>query len=348
MLRERIEPKWVDAFVGLFDLCGLEPGDPVAILSESQSRPVNVELAELALHRVGAKPFHVVVPSPPQSAPVPVRSTGASDAVQGSEPVIAALAASTMVVDLTVEGMLHAPELPRILKDGARLMMISNEHPDALERLAPDPALTTKVKTGIKMLRDATEMTVRSEAGTDLTIDVSEAPAAGVWGYCDRPKQVAHWPGGLVLCFPKANTVNGTLVMAPGDVNLTFKRYIETPITLTIENDYATRVDGTGVDADLFREYIAAWGDREAYAVSHVGWGMNPKARWESMAMYDKKDFQGTELRAFAGNFLYSTGANEFAKRHTLGHFDLPMRNCTVALDGVPVVERGVLQGELA
>ena len=124
MLRERIEAKWIDAFVGLFDLCGLEPGDAVAILSESQSRPVNVELAELALHRIGAKPFHVVVPSPPQTAPVPVRSTGASDAVQGAEPVIAALAASTMVVDLTVEGMLHAPELPRILGNGARLMMI--------------------------------------------------------------------------------------------------------------------------------------------------------------------------------------------------------------------------------
>ena len=82
------------------------------------------------------------------------------------------------------------------------------------------------------------------------------------------------------------------------------------------------------------RSYFAAWGDREAYAVSHVGWGMNPRARWDAMAMYDKRDFNGTELRAFAGNFLYSTGANEVAGRHTLGHFDLPLRNCTVALDG--------------
>ena len=47
------------------------------------------------------------------------------------------------------------------------------------------------------------------------------------------------------------------------------------------------------------------------------------------------------ELRAFAGNFLYSTGANEVAKRFTQGHFDLPMRNCTVQLDGVTVVDAG-------
>lgn len=348
MLRERIEAKWIDVFQKTFELCGLESGDSVAILSETQSRQVNVDLAELALQRMGMRTFHVVVPSARQSAPVPVRSTGASDAIQGNEAVIAALAASTMVVDVTVEGMLHAPELPAVMKGGTRLLMVSNEHPDALERLAPDLELTPKVKTGIKMLRDAGAMTVTSDAGTDLTVDVSDTPAAGVWGYCDRPGQVAHWPGGLVLCFPKAGAVSGTLVMAPGDVNLTFKRYIETPVRLTVESDYVTRVDGDGLDADLFREYIAAWGDREAYAVSHVGWGMNPAARWEAMAMYDKRDFQGTELRAFAGNFLYSTGANEFAKRYTLGHFDLPFRNCTVALDGTVVVDKGVLQGDLA
>jgi 2,5-dihydroxypyridine 5,6-dioxygenase len=59
------------------------------------------------------------------------------------------------------------------------------------------------------------------------------------------------------------------------------------------------------------------------------------------MALYDKRDFNGTELRAFAGNFLYSTGANEVAKRYTRGHFDLPLRNCTVELDGALVVQAG-------
>ena len=100
--------------------------------------------------------------------------------------------------------------------------------------------------------------------------------------------------------------------------------------------------------ARVMRDYFAAWGERDAYAVSHVGWGMNPRARWEAMAFYDKRDFNGTELRAVAGNFLYSTGANEIAGRHTLGHFDLPMRGCTIALDGEPVVVDGALQGELA
>ena len=99
---------------------------------------------------------------------------------------------------------------------------------------------------------------------------------------------------------------------------------------------------------DLIGAFRKAWGDKEAYAVSHVGWGMNRGARWEAMTMYDKRDCNGTEQRAFAGNFLYSTGANEVAGRHTLGHYDLPLRHCTVTLDGKPVVADGVLQGDLA
>ncbi|MDP6953493.1 MAG: peptidase M29, partial [Alphaproteobacteria bacterium] len=252
------------------------------------------------------------------------------------------------VVDLTVEGMLHAPELPAILGGGARLLMVSNEHPEVLERLKPDAALEAKVKTGIKRLAAATEMRVTSAAGTDLVIDVTEARVGGVWGWCDKPGRVAHWPGGICLCFPAKGSTNGQLVLDAGDVNLTFKRYLESPVTLTIADDYVTDIAGDGLDAELMRSYFAAWDDRDAYAVSHVGWGMNPAARWDAMVMYDKGDINGTELRAFAGNFLYSTGANEVAGRYTAGHFDLPLRHCTVTLDGEAIVSDGVLQGDLA
>ena len=343
MFTDRIEERWIAAFDSVFGLCKVERGEEVAILSETQSRRLNVELAELALLRRGARPFHVTVVSPPQTAPVPVRSTGASPALQGLRPAIKALAASAFVVDLTVEGMLHARELPDIIADGARLLMVSNEHPDALERLVPDLALTERVKAALRRVRAAKEMRVTSIAGSDLRVALAGARSAGVWGYCDRPNTVAHWPGGIVVAFPAAGSVQGRLVLDAGDVNLTFKRYLEAPVALTIEDDYVTGIEGEGTDAELFRRYWAAWGDREAYATSHVGWGLNEAARYEALTMYDQRDFNGIELRAFAGNFLYSTGANEFADRHTLGHFDLPMRNCTVSLDGETVVEAGRL-----
>jgi 2,5-dihydroxypyridine 5,6-dioxygenase len=300
-------------------------------------------LAELALSQIGARIFHVVLPTPPHSAPVPVRSTGASHALAGIVPVIDALGAASFVADLTVEGLLHAPELPAILERGSRVLYISNEHPEILERLKPDAKVREAALAGLALLQRARTMRVTSEAGTDLEIDVRDAPGGAGGGFSDAPGTIDHWPGGLVACFPAANAVNGTLVLDVGDVNLTFKRYLERPVRLRIENDYAVSVEGDGLDAELMRSYFAAWGDREAYATSHVGWGMNPAARWDALVMYDKNDTNGTELRAFAGNFLYSAGANLRAGRETLGHFDLPLRNCTVALDDVEVVRRGVV-----
>lgn len=341
MLQETIEPAWLQAFEQVLRRCALQPGDSVAVLSESQSRPILPELARLAAARLGCRVFSVMLPSVfSESLPV-ARSTGASAVIGQLAPVVSALAGSTLVVDCTVEGLMHAPELPAILKGGARVVYVSNEHPEALVRLVPGDGLEAVVKDHIKRLRGTRRMQVSSEAGTALGISLQGAVCGGNWGYTSRPGTMTHWPGGLALAFPAAGSVNGRLVLAPGDVNLTFKRYVEQPVTLHIENDYVTRIEGAGVDAELMRSYMAAWGDREAYAVSHVGYGLNPGARWDSMALYDKRDFNGTELRAFAGNFLYSTGANEVAGRHTAGHFDLPLRNCTVELDGQAVVQRG-------
>ncbi|MGE3348741.1 MAG: peptidase M29 [Ramlibacter sp.] len=345
MLQEKIEPAWLDAFESLLRRCAVQPGDTVAVLGESQSRPVLIELARLAAARVGAKAFTLLLPSIFESDQPVARSTGASNALQNMAPVVSALAGSTLVLDCTVEGLMHAPELPAILQGAngtqPRVVYVSNEHPEALARLLPGDTLEPLVKGHVKRLRAATAMQVTSAAGTDLRISLKGAAAGGNWGTTTRPGTMTHWPGGLALAFPAAGSVNGTLVLAEGDVNLTFKRYIERPVTLTIEDDYVTAIRGAGVDAELMRSYIAAWGDREAYAVSHVGYGLNPAARWDSMALYDKRDFNGTELRAFAGNFLYSTGANEVAGRYTAGHFDLPLRHCTVQLDGQTVVDAG-------
>ena len=344
MFADRIEHKWIEAFAEVLAKCAVHPGEVVAILSETQSRALNVHLAELALLRLGARAFHIVLPSARNSHPVPIRSTGASEAIEGLAPVVGALSASSLVVDLTVQGLMHARETAAILKAGARILSISNEHPEALERMRPDDALAAQVRAATKMLRASRRMSVRSAAGTALDIDMAGAATVGVWGWTDRPGTLAHWPGGIVVSFPAAGTVNGVLVLDTGDINLTFKRYLAAPIRLTIEADYVTAIEGTGPDAEMLRRGFAAWGDRDAYAVSHVGFGMNPAARYEALSMYDQRDTNGTELRAVAGNFLFSTGANEFAGRYTPGHFDIPVMGTDILLDGTPVVLHGEVQ----
>ncbi len=340
--------RWVERYAAQFKACNLRSGEVAVLLHEASSNPLIVDHVRLALESLGAAVADVRLPTPPNPGPLPIRSTGASQAIAGHRSAIAALATADFVVDCTSEGLLHAPELGQILAGGARVLMISAEHPENIERWPHDPGLAERVALGVSWLEAASVMRVTSNAGTDLTVSLAGAFRAGSHGWCTEPGSIAHWPGGLVLAFPAAGSVNGTVVLATGDVNLTFKQYLRDAVTLTVVDDYVTEVAGSGLDAELMRSYLASFDERDAYAVSHVGWGMNPGAHWEALAMWDKGDINGTELRAFAGNFLYSTGANEVAGRFTRGHFDLPMRGCTVSLDGREVVSAGRLCAELS
>lgn len=341
------EARWVKLFGDHFQRCGLTAGEVVTVLSESSSRRALVDTARLAAELAGGSVVDLVLPTPANTQAVPIRSTGASQALQGNRAAIAALAAADLVLDCTVEGILHASELGEILSGSARVLMLSNEHPENYERYRWDPDLPRRVELAASWTREAAAMHVTSAAGTDLRVRLAGAFVAGSTGLTNGPGSIAHWPGGLVAAFPAEHTVEGTVVLAPGDLNLTFKRYAETPVRLVLVDDHVVAVEGDGVDARLFRSYLEAF-DGAARATSHVGFGMNPGARWDYVELYDKSQINGTEARAVAGNFLFSTGANEHAGRFTAGHFDLPLLGHTITLDGRIVVEDGRLVPELA
>ena len=92
MLTDRIESGWISAFARVFDLCAIRRGETVVILSESQSRPLNVHLAELALGQLGLQWAEIRVPTPVHPAGPVMRSTGGSQALNGQDWAVGALA----------------------------------------------------------------------------------------------------------------------------------------------------------------------------------------------------------------------------------------------------------------
>ncbi len=334
-------PAWIDAFQRVFELCKMTKSETIIILSETGSRSLNVDITKAALTRMGLDYTSVTVETPPPADGPIIRSTGACEALNTAPDAVAKACEADVVLDLTIEGLMHARQTGKILQSGARILNISNEHPDILARLVPTPDMKDLVKDAVGKCRGASVMTVTSDAGTDLNVDMTGAATVGIWGFTDRPGTLAHWPAGLLVSFPREGKVNGQLVFQPGDINLTFKRYFDSEVIFTLKDDFVTDIAGKGADAKLMRTYFEGFNDPLAYATSHVGWGLNPASRYEALTMYDKHDLNGTELRALAGNFLYSTGANEFAKRFTRGHFDLPMLGCDIALDGQLVVKAG-------
>jgi 2,5-dihydroxypyridine 5,6-dioxygenase len=124
---------------------------------------------------------------------------------------------------------------------------------------------------------------------------------------------------------------------------------VQDRITLTVRDGYAVKVEG-GLDAELLQDYIQSFNDPEAYAISHIGWGLQDRARWSVLSLYDREQTIGMDARAFAGNFLFSLGPNTEAggTRNTPCHIDIPLRHCTVRLDGEAVTRDGKVLDEVA
>jgi 2,5-dihydroxypyridine 5,6-dioxygenase len=343
MFADRIEGKWILMFRDFLVASGVTQDSLVGIICETQSRELNVHLAELALGIIGARSFKLVSTTPRVTTVVPTRSTGTSASMSGLGPIIRGLSPCDLILDLTIEGMLHSPELHEILATGSKALYVLNEHPEALERLDLGTDGISTTLRNAEIIEKGNMMRVTSAAGTDLTVEMKGGHPVAITGIVDKPGSLGHWPGGLVAITPPAGCANGKIVVNVGDMNCTFKRYLERPMTLHIENDVIVQVDGDGVDAELFRSYSAAWNEVNAMTTAHFGWGTNRHARWESMAMYDKSDTNGIEARTFAGNFLVGIGASHVAHRETQNHFDLPLRNTTVHVDGKLIVDQGNL-----
>ena len=212
MLADRIEAKWIDAFCEIFERCAVKPGDTAAILSETQSRALNVHLAELALLRMGAKPFHIVVPTPRNREVVPVRSTGASDRDPEARARRQRIAAGGLRCRLHHRGAdARGGDAGDSQSRRAHSGHLERTSGGARAHGAGYGAGNARARRRVKMLRGSKRMRVTSKAGTELDVDMAGASTVGVWGWTDRPGTLAHWPGGIVVSFPKSKTVNGTV-----------------------------------------------------------------------------------------------------------------------------------------
>ena len=257
----------------------------------------------------------------------------------GNPPAIAALKASDLVLDLMT--LLFSPEQHEILKAGSKILL-AVEPPEILARMVPTEEDYQRVQAGMRLLENASLMRVTSSAGTDLQLPFGQYPVTGEYGFVDQPGRWDHWPSGFVFTWPDEGMASGRIVLDKGDVLLPMKSYVTEQIVLTVEQGFVSRIEG-GVDADMLREYMASFNDPEAYAISHIGWGLQKRAFWSTLGLYDREASIGMDARAVSGNFLFSLGPNNEAggSRTTACHIDIPMRGCNVFLDELQVVRQG-------
>jgi 2,5-dihydroxypyridine 5,6-dioxygenase len=314
-------------------------GETVCVVSDLDTRREYIQAAFAAADDLGADIYELCVNSLPSWTKVGVPTIGQC------KGTLEAVRAADLVVIFHVP--LFTKWLKQVLDGGTRVLMIIDA-PDDLEQLMAPPGLKEACKHAEHLYRNSKTVHVTSEAGTDLTYTCGEYPVMTQWGYADERGHFDHWGGGHIHTFPNEGSAQGTVVMQPGDiVILPYCRYVADPVKLEIREGHIVGIEG-GMDAKLMRDWLedgrSSPRDRDPYAVSHLGWGMNPQALWYGIALHGElPERHRAAARAFPGNFLFSTGPNTQGggKRNTRGHYDVPMRDCSVALDGKVVIDRG-------
>ena len=331
----------IEAWRQVLELSRLQPGQTVTILTGAATHPQTLRTAQLAVQAAGAVLNRLDLPPVNGEKSLsrdPLAYLGTTP-LTGNRAAMAALKASDLVLDLMT--LLFSPEQQEILAGGTKILL-AIEPPEVLLRCVPTAEDRTRVKAAAEKLARAKTMQVSSPAGTEIRFPLGEFPVISEYGFVDEPGRWDHWPSGFLFTFPNEGGASGRIVIDRGDILLPQKAYVTEPIQLTVEKGYATRIEG-GLDAELLREYMASFNDPEGYAISHIGWGLQPRARWSTLWLYDKEDSIAMDARAFEGNFLFSLGPNNEAggSRTTACHIDIPLRNCTVKIDGTEVVRDG-------
>ena len=324
-----------------FELCKVGPGQTVAVVSDLGTRPEYIQASFAAAEEMGFDIYDMRVNTIPGWTKVGVPTIGQC------KGTLEALMAADMILIFHIP--LFSAWLRKVMDKGVRVQMVIDS-PDDLLNLQSPPGLKDALMYAHHLYENTRRVHVTSKAGTDLTFTRGEYPVMTQYGFADEPGHFDHWGVGLLHTFPDEGSANGTVVIMPGDiVILPYCRYVQDRIHLQIENGHVTRIEG-GLDAMLMRDWLeegkTSPEDRDPYAVSHLGWGMNPQCRWDNLALNgDIPEHNRAAARSFPGNFLFSTGPNSQGggKRTTRGHYDVPMRSCTIRLDDKTVVEDGRL-----
>ncbi len=334
----------IRAWTRVLELSKVTAGQSVTVLTSQSTNAQNMRCAITAASLLGAHVSRLDL-SPVNAEKALSRDDLAylgTTPLTGNKAAIAALKASDIVLDLMT--LLFSPEQHDILSSGTKILL-AVEPPEVLVRLLPREEDRQRVHKAVSLLEKSRELRVTSARGTDLRCPIGAYPITGEYGFVDEPGRWDHWPSGFAFTWPNEGEAQGRIVLARGDVLLPQKSYVGEEIELVVENGFVTAIDG-GVEAETLREYVESFEDPEAYAISHIGWGLQERAYWSTLGLYDRERTLGMDARAVQGNFLFSLGPNNEAggSRTTACHIDIPMRHCTVSLDGLEVVKDGVLQ----
>jgi 2,5-dihydroxypyridine 5,6-dioxygenase len=332
-----LDREMFELFTRELELCGVKPGENVVILTAEDEWREHAQAFMAAAAHLGATTFNMNLR----------RLQSNAVGVQGRHPLVGnALAMTTlksasMVIDMV--GLLFSREQAEIQAAGVRILRVMEPF-HVLKQMFPTVDLQRRVEVAKGLLERAKKLRITSDAGTDIVYKLGQYPVISEYGFTAEAGRWDHFPSGFSFTQGDDGGVDGIVVMQPGDILCAFKQYVQSPVSLRIEKGYVVEITGDGMDAQLMKSYINSFNDPRAYAVSHIGWGLNEKARWYQFSVTRQLSSEHVmNALSFYGNVLFSLGPNlELGGTNdTACHLDLPLRNCSLWLDELQILKNG-------
>jgi leucyl aminopeptidase (aminopeptidase T) len=298
---------------------GLKKGESCLLIRDFDTTELHRAL-EAAIRNNGGIPIVVSIPETAYVAgPLPPR-------------LETAMTSGDVVLINTKEIFPHGPR--RSATDtGARLLSMCTVTVEmAIRALDLDYDLLSRVtRRAADFLSRSCEIVIRSEAGTDIRMEIRDQPVTYLDGLAREPGVSTGLPAGVVALAPLPNTAEGQVILDGSihDIGL-----LREPVALKVKKGRIETIEGGEEAAALLRMLDGA--DENARCIAEVGLGTNHKAIYTGNLVED-------ERVSGSGHIGFGRNTHLGGNIESILHTDATIRKPSIYLDGEAIVKEGRL-----
>lgn len=186
------------------------------------------------------------------------------------------------------------------------------------------------------ILKDVSDVSIKTASGTDLRFSIKGRPAFAETGLIEKYEKTCNLPAGEAACSPEEGTANGVIVIEKHWHKLT----ADAPAELRVVDGLITNLQGSKPFLDFFNNIFGLDKQDEIYLkrrnIAEFGIGTNPKAKRPDITLEAEK-IDGTVHIGYGNNYFMGGKVNADY------HSDFVIPYPTVTFDGKIFMENGMI-----
>ncbi len=313
------------------DVLLIRKGEEILIYGDTAADEAVIKATANAVYTAGATPTIVLY------------ETKANPAEEPPKPLAAAMMEADVVIEYALQYLLYTKaQIEAINKRNRAYICLCGLDIEAAVRTIGMVNYKKMIDLGDKLAEitsKADEIRITSPAGTDFTGKIGGRPVNNFGTTADKSKWIMLGGQTGWACIEESQ--NGVLAF---DGNLwppdEVRANIRTPIKLKIEKGIIKEISG-GIEAEIFRKWMASLKDENMYRIAHICYGYNPGARITGNIAEVERVFGVIQFGWGTQGPLLRPDLEGKPGWRAASHCDGIMLNPSVFLDGEPVEENG-------